>query len=170
MQKGKIRYLWSTRKNIKFAKIISNISKKEKNLWYRTREQIEESITSGKVLLALKKEKLIGYIIIQPLSSKWVRLNSIYVNPKYRGKRIFNYLLNKTLRRYKKKNIFISVFEKKIISFINKKKFRKVNLDKLPFYALFSMIKEGFVFSTIFSNANILLNRKFKNFAYRYNK
>jgi GNAT superfamily N-acetyltransferase len=154
---------FSRKKHSKFAKEISEASFHDSHLWARDEKSIRKSLKKGWVVLATSKNKLVGWLVIQKLSSGWIRFNTVYVKKDFRRKGVAKKLIRTAITANPKKKIYVSVSNKKFANTLKKFKFKPKNPLSLPFKTLIEMFKEAIHKNTLWRNLKLYTKHKIFN-------
>lgn len=110
--------------------IISNITKSENNLMFRSIGELKKCYMQNQLILKFDRDKLIGFVIRKDLSEKYVEIGCLYVAKAYRGKGIGGSLIVEALGSIRDKRIFVRTKEKSLKNFFVKNGFKPVCLKK----------------------------------------
>ncbi len=72
-------------------------------------------------------------------------------------------MMKKALWKYRKKTIYLSITNNKILNRIKKSGFRPIKIHRLPTTILLEIFKETFKLKTLFGNLKIVINHKIHN-------
>lgn len=121
---------------------ISQITRIEKDLIYRSVAHIRNAIKKGNILLAVDNlDNIQGFMEQSKISRRWHGLFMLYVYPQYRGRGIgTKNLLFHAINSIKERNIYAATRKKSIQKALEKIGFSTVNLRKIPLAVLIRLL------------------------------
>jgi GNAT superfamily N-acetyltransferase len=136
--------------NLQLAEIISNITKNEPNLMYRTKDEILSSLNSNSITIKYdNKDNLQGFIINKKLKQGFTEIGSLYVLPEYRKNGIGKELLYEAISKFDHNKIIVRTKDKSLKQILKSKDFTPVSLKynwTISFVYLWDRIKNPYRF------------------------
>lgn len=127
---------------------ISSLTKLTDGMAFRSIGMLSSSQKKGNLLACRSGQKLVGFIEITDFANGCSGISSLFVLPKYRGKKIATKLIIRACDHLKNKYIFTSTSNmglKKVLKHIG---FRKIEIKNVPF--------EVFIKWFIYRNLNVV--------------
>lgn len=147
---------------VRYSLLISEITKENKYLSYRSPSEVESALTKGYFLLAFDKDKLVGWIEHMPIWKTWWGLFSFYVLPPHRKRGIGTSLLEKATSKHKNGVVYVATFNRWVEKKLKSLGYRKVSRLNLPLGFLINILIKRFLNSGLVYN--LPLNREHYSF------
>jgi len=115
----------------RLSKLVHRMIITEPQLTNRNKRQIFRWILKKQIHIAFHQGKVIGFIVSEPIDTKYSEIKSWYVSPNYRNKQLGIRLLN-TATRFAKVNYLLSSFDKSSTEKLYKHNFKIISYTDLP--------------------------------------
>lgn len=135
----------SSEKHLKYSSLISQETKKERNMTYRLPSEIRRSIGKGYFLLSFEENELTGWIERTPIWKNWSGLFCLYVYPQYRGNRIGSQLLETATEKEKEKIIWAATLNPQVAKKLTSLGYTETPLKKHPPIFILNLLKERYL-------------------------
>lgn len=103
----------------KFSEVISEIeriSQEEKTLTPRGVRKLEELANSGNLAQITQDELLIGWAVVEPLTSNYAEVGLVYIKPQYRSAEVFNQLMK--LLATRPERMILATYDASLIRYV----------------------------------------------------
>ncbi|HUV42628.1 MAG TPA: GNAT family N-acetyltransferase [Patescibacteria group bacterium] len=146
----------SQSKDIIFSSEISNITKSDQHLSFRSVKQIDKSIREGNFLFALRGKELAGFAEVVRIWRNWYAIFSFFVRPKYRRQGISKLLLHKIITSNQDDYLYAATSNKIMLNILEINRFERYKFKCLPVLFLTDYFIKRFLNLQLFGNIGLL--------------
>lgn len=109
---------------------IFNLIKRERNLSFRTKNELKRLINNNNINCLFSGDRLAGFLISLKLSSNLAEINGLYINPEFRGNDFSLFIINEITKDINHR-YFAATFLPQIKKMLKQSGFSETNFNYL---------------------------------------